>query len=186
MTRAHIQRWAHKTTLINTYGPSECSIVTTVAKPATMNTDSRNIGKACCGRVWIVDPNDAHPLLPMGALGELLIEGPTLSRGYLSMPTENEKSFVSRLRWHPTGDRLYRTSDLAALNHDAMIMFSARIDTQVKIRGQRVELGSFEAHISTEPSTICTISAPNPSRHIIEKGSNLFEQSCRSGCIDIP
>lgn len=151
MTRAHIQRWAHKTTLINTYGPSECSIVTTVAKPATMNTDSRNIGKACCGRVWIVDPNDAHRLLPMGALGELLIEGPTLSRGYLSMPTENEKSFVSRLRWHPTGDRLYRTGDLAALNHDATIMFSSRIDTQVKIRGQRVELGSVEAHISTEP-----------------------------------
>ena len=79
MTGAHIQRWAHKTTLINTYGPSECSIVTTVAKPATMNTDSWNIGKACCGRIWIVDLNDAHRLLPMGALGELLIEGQTLS-----------------------------------------------------------------------------------------------------------
>lgn len=119
----------------------------------TSTTDPANIGRAVGGLCWIVDDQDYNRLVPIGATGELLIEGPILARGYLNNPEKTAEVFVESPAWglkNHSGRprRLYKTGDLARYNSDGSIQFIGRKDTQVKLRGQRIELGEIEHHIS--------------------------------------
>ena len=78
---------------------------------------------------------------------QLLIEGPVVGRGYLNNPTKTAEVFVQNPTWAHVRDgetrRLYRTGDLAYINGEGCIIFVGRKDTQVKVRGQRMELGTY-------------------------------------------
>lgn len=152
MTAAHVKKWSNKVCLINTYGPAECSVVTTVAEPAITNTyrfDVTNIGRPCCGRILVVDPRNIARRLPVGAPGELLVQGIALARGYLNALDDEKRSFVEMPDLGQQKVRFYRTGDIVRVNEDATISFCARRDTQVKIRGQRVELADIEASLAS-------------------------------------
>lgn len=134
-------------------GPSECSVAAVGNPGLTSTTDPANIGRAVGGLCWIVDAQDYNRLVPIGAAGELLIEGPILARGYLDNPEKTAEVFVESPAWGPKNHsgqsrRLYKTGDLARYNSDGSIQFIGRKDTQVKLRGQRIELGEIEHHIS--------------------------------------
>jgi len=140
-------RWCNRVRLLNSYGPSEATITSCVG-PLGPLSKPFCIGRAHASRVWITTISNYNRLAPIGAVGELLIEGPTLSPGYLKDPEKTQATFVRNPSWLTgSGSRLYRTGDLARYNFDGTIDYIGRIDTQVKIHGQRIELSEIEYHV---------------------------------------
>ena len=129
--------------LINNYGPTENTVVTTcfVTNQAYLNIP---IGKPIANcQVYIL--SQSQQLQPMGVAGELCIAGDGLARGYLYRPDLTAEKFIPN-PWK-TGERMYRTGDLARWLPDGNIEFLGRIDQQVKIRGNRIELGEIETQL---------------------------------------
>ncbi|PKY02181.1 acetyl-CoA synthetase-like protein [Aspergillus campestris IBT 28561] len=152
LAHGDISKWSPHKRLINIYGPAECCVLATVQPTVTTASDPTNIGWPTGGACWIVDPADSDHLLPIGAVGELLIEGPILGRGYLGQPTRTAQSFVASPSWiqqfRPApASRLYRTGDLVRYGLDGSLHFVGRTDTQVKLRGQRIELTAVEYQV---------------------------------------
>ncbi|CAG8195497.1 unnamed protein product [Penicillium olsonii] len=153
-----IQRWksaAPHIQIVNMYGPAECTINSTVQGPIAFDSYPSNIGyPLSSATTWVVDPNNYHRLLPMGAVGELVVQGPIVGRGYLNRPEQTAASFVSPPGWlaqfKPVGssdERLYKTGDLVQYAADGSMHYKGRKDFQVKLRGQRLELGEVEAQL---------------------------------------
>jgi len=94
-------------------------------------------------------------IAPIGAIGELWLEGPTVGEGYLDDADRNARTFIENPPWllegtrdfHGRQGRLYRTGDLVCYQVDGSLEFVRRRDTQVKVRGQMVELGEVEYHV---------------------------------------
>lgn len=150
MSQTHVNIWEEKVHLMNSYGPAECSVVATV-QSSVVASNPANIGHATGCATWVVDCSDADRLAPLGAVGELLIEGATVGRGYLHDPERTAAAFIDtpswlqRFRSHANrGSRLYKTGDLVQYEPDGSLRYVGRKDHQVKIRGQRVELGEIE------------------------------------------
>ena len=153
LAKIDVETWAAHLQLINGYGPSECSIAATGNTHMTPDTNPANIGWPVGGLCWVVHAEDHDRLLPIGDVGELLIEGPILARGYLKNQAKTDEVFIERPAWGPRTNageirRLYKTGDLAKFNPDGSIHFVGRKDTQVKLRGLRIELGEIEYHIA--------------------------------------
>ncbi|MEO6903481.1 MAG: Pls/PosA family non-ribosomal peptide synthetase [Bacteroidia bacterium] len=132
--------------IINTYGPTEATVITTYAdyipnKKITIGRPIINYG------VYITDCNQR--LVPIGVPGELCIAGNGLANGYLNRrELTSEKFITSRFRIpNFTSQRLYRTGDLARYNNNGEIEFLGRIDSQVKLRGYRIELSEIESQL---------------------------------------
>ena len=145
------ETWADKVCLIEGYGPAECCIYSTAAVNVKPSDSPTNIGRATSGNCWIVDAQDHNQLASIGSVGELLVEAPTLARGYLNEPTKTAAVFIENPTWAtPTASaprRMYKTGDLVKYNPDGTLEFVGRKDTQVKLRGQRVELTLIEHHV---------------------------------------
>ncbi|KAJ5508771.1 hypothetical protein N7527_010914 [Penicillium freii] len=131
--------------LYNAYGPTECSILTTSTRAVA--GDPRNIGHVTCGRAWVTHPENPHVRMPLGAVGELLIEGPGLARGYYRNEPATLQSFVVNLPWATPGRRFYRTGDLVRANLDGSFTYLRRRDQQIKLRGVRIEVAEIEAKL---------------------------------------
>jgi acyl-CoA synthetase (AMP-forming)/AMP-acid ligase II len=153
MSAGHLSTWAGKLDLINAYGPSECSVVAAVKSHMSMNTAPTNIGHSI-DTCWIVDPSDHDILLPIGAIGELLIEGPTLARGYINNDAKTSESFIRNLKWAMNDRRMYKTGDLVryAPNDSGEIIYIGRKDNQAKLHGQRLELEEVEYYLNANPA----------------------------------
>ncbi len=134
-------RWAPGRRLENGYGPTECSV--TVVRTPVRAGEPVTIGVPVEGNhAWVLD--ESLDELPDGIAGELCIGGPSVTRGYLGSPELTAERFVE----HPRFGRLYRTGDLARRNAAGMLEYLGRTDSQVKIRGHRVELTAIEARLS--------------------------------------
>ncbi|OJZ79488.1 hypothetical protein ASPFODRAFT_213295, partial [Aspergillus luchuensis CBS 106.47] len=140
------------------YGSSECSVISAVAESVGPFSSPQLIGKMAGGVGWVVEPDNHHRLAPLGAIGELLVEGTILARGYLNDADKTAEAFIEPPIWfsefceryNQTSSRegrMYKTGDLVRYNADGSLVFVGRKDTQVKIRGQRVELSEVEHHI---------------------------------------
>ncbi|KAF6832121.1 peptide synthetase [Colletotrichum plurivorum] len=146
--------WSKTTSVIIAYGPSECTVGCTINNNVKVST---NIGKGTGGLTWIVDPDDHERLMPVGAVGELLIEGPVVGLGYLNDKAKTDEVFIEDPSWLLAGGgpargrhgRLYKTGDLVRYDPDGTgaIAFVGRKDQQVKLRGQRIELAEVEHHL---------------------------------------
>ncbi|HXP19120.1 MAG TPA: amino acid adenylation domain-containing protein, partial [Streptosporangiaceae bacterium] len=137
--------------LTNHYGPTETTIVMTAAsaEPGECQREAPPLGRPIRNvEAYVLDPN--MELAPIGVPGELYIGGACLGRGYVNRPG------LTAARWVPNpfgepGSVLYRTGDLIRMLPDGNLDFIARLDHQVKIRGNRVELGEIEAVLRTHP-----------------------------------
>ncbi|KQO31331.1 hypothetical protein ASF10_22090 [Flavobacterium sp. Leaf82] len=90
--------------------------------------------------------------VPVGVMGEILLAGPGVGRGYLNKKELTEKSFLKGpIEGLTAKERIYRTGDLAKLLPDGTMEFLGRIDTQVKVKGHRVELGEIELAFNDFP-----------------------------------
>lgn len=149
--------WGKLARIIIGYGPCECTIGCTVNGNSATGRDYISIGKGNGAAMWITDPNDHELLVPVGAVGELLVEGPIVGQGYLNDPEKTVAAFIEDPAWLVAGHkgypgrrgRLYKTGDLGKYDPDGSggIVFAGRKDTQVKLRGQRVELGEIESQL---------------------------------------
>lgn len=149
--------WGQDTRIIIGYGPCECTIGCTINSSAATGRDYISIGGGNGAVMWIADPKDHESLMPVGAVGELLVEGPIVGQGYLNDPDKTATSFINDPSWLVAGHngytgrrgRLYKTGDLGRYDPDGSggIVFVGRKDTQVKLRGQRVELGEIESQL---------------------------------------
>ncbi|KAH6618329.1 nonribosomal siderophore peptide synthase Sid2 [Chaetomium sp. MPI-SDFR-AT-0129] len=158
--------WAKR--IVIGYGPCECTIGCTINGDAAPpgGRDYLSIGGGNGAVMWVVDPEDHEVLMPWGAVGELLVEGPIVGEGYLGDGEKTERAFVKDPIWLKGGftstsgngeevsfpgrrGRLYKTGDLGRYDPDGSggIVFVGRKDTQVKLRGQRVELGEIESQL---------------------------------------
>ncbi|WP_432560182.1 amino acid adenylation domain-containing protein [Granulicoccus sp. GXG6511] len=131
--------------LINAYGPTECSDdVTHAVLWADTPVDVRvPIGRAIPGATLQVLGPDLTPV-PDGVVGELYVSGICVGPGYLGDPVKTATTFVARPDGAP-GERMYRTGDRVLRNPAGDLEFVERRDHQVKIAGQRIELGEVEA-----------------------------------------
>ncbi len=136
--------------LHNAYGPTECTIFTTTY---TMKEFEQNapIGKPLDNfRLYIVDKQLNR--LPVGAVGELWVSGPQVSRGYLNRPEKTAETYLTNpFTTDEKYSRVYRTGDIVRYLADGNIQFVGRRDGQVKIRGFRIELKEVEAVIREYP-----------------------------------
>ena len=136
--------------LDNLYGPTETAV--TALSHAASAADGGQI-TVPLGQVWpsraayVVDADGNEA--PVGGVGELCIGGSTLARGYLGRPGLTAERFVPD-RWGSPGGRLYRTGDLCRRRADGTVEFLGRQDRQVRLRGQRIELGEVEAALRAE------------------------------------
>lgn len=122
MSSAHLSTWVDKVQLMNAYGPSECIAISCINPRLTRGSERTNIGRGVGSAIWIVDPEGANRLAPIGAIGELVIETAAVSRGYLKDPGNTEASFPDHVRWRDdfqlsSQGQLYKTGDLGALQH---------------------------------------------------------------------
>ena len=144
--------------VINNYGPTEGTVVATSGVVAAHPNPSGapSIGKPIANvRAYIVDDR-LHPVA-VGAPGELLIGGAGVARGYLNRPALTDEKFIPDPFGDTPGARLYRTGDLARQRPDGEIEFLGRVDEQVQIHGNRIELGEISATLSRHPAVRSSI-----------------------------
>ena len=156
-TKAIIDKWHSVLDLIVCYGPAETTVYSSGAVPATALSDPADIGSPIGVLNWIADPTDHNKLVPIGCTGELLLEGPTVARGYLHNEKKTAAAFITDPTWAKHEDkpkRFYSTGDLVRYNEDGTIHFVGRKDTMMKVRGQRVEAGEIEHAIRSKLPTL--------------------------------
>ncbi len=133
--------------IVNGYGPTEntaascCYTIDTVVPNIPIG---KPIGNTTA---WIVD--EYMQLVPIGVIGELLVGGVGVARGYLNNAELTAKKFIDN-PFNP-GERIYKTGDLARWLPDGNIEFIGRADEQVKIAGYRIEPGEIEAVLQKHP-----------------------------------
>ncbi|GFF23645.1 non-ribosomal peptide synthase [Aspergillus udagawae] len=148
---SEINAWSPYMELMIGYGPAECGVTHLRYFTDSPNDPYNSVGHTTGGASWLVAPGDPKRLVPIGAVGELLLEGPFVGPGYLHNAAKTEECFIPQphyvksLRRSPS--RVYKTGDLMRYNVDGSLSFVGRIDSQVKIRGQRIELADVETHL---------------------------------------
>lgn len=139
-------------TLVNNYGPTECTVVATSAAVTTEKTDKLPaIGRAIDNtHVLILD--DKLQRVPAGTVGEIFVGGAGLAQGYLNDAQLTAQRFVKNPFADVPGERLYRSGDLGKYLPDGQISFHGRADEQVKINGFRIELNDVNSAVRRHPS----------------------------------
>jgi len=133
--------------VFNLYGPTEAAVDVSwyeYSPEEDYSSETVPIGVPVANtRLYILDET-MEPKVP-GAVGELYIAGIQVGKGYLNKPDLTSRAFISNPFGDKPGERMYRTGDLARWRHDGAIEYMGRNDHQVKIRGNRVEIGEIEA-----------------------------------------
>ncbi|WP_410870092.1 amino acid adenylation domain-containing protein [Nocardia sp. A7] len=174
-----VARWcggAGARTMINLYGPTEYTIWATGSEPLSA-TEPVTIGAPVRGAAALVLDDRLRPV-PVGVAGELYLAGTALARGYHARPALTAARFVANPFGRP-GECLYRTGDLVRWNRTytsarsdnlagpptgLALEYLGRTDFQVKVRGQRIELGEIDAVLSAIDGVdlAVTLGVPGP------------------------
>ena len=144
-----IDRWYGKLRLFQAYGPTECCVMCVVNEVRDHSSAPNEIGRGIIGNLVVI--SEAETIAPAGTAGELCIGGPNIARGYLNDDEKTAAAFRTDLpktfNLGNVTERFYRTGDLVKMRSDGIIEYLGRKDKQVKLRGQRFELGDVEHHL---------------------------------------
>jgi amino acid adenylation domain-containing protein len=148
LARALLERTA---ALWNMYGPTETTVWSTIAR--ITDADDIVVGQPIANtQVYVLGPGGE--VVPPGTVGELVIGGAGVARGYRGRPELTAEKFIANPFVPGSGGisgRIYRTGDLARQRGDGTLICLGRADAQVKVRGFRIELGEIEATLSRHP-----------------------------------
>ncbi|MFF3215470.1 amino acid adenylation domain-containing protein [Streptomyces sp. NPDC002886] len=165
-THVHRLHTLHPTlTITNGYGPAESmGFTTTHPIPVTDRpTPTVSIGRPLTNKHAYV--LDAHlGPTPPGVTGELYLTGDGIAHGYLAQPTTTATSFIPN-PYGPPGSRLYRTGDQARWDTHGNLHYTGRTDTQIKIRGFRVETTEIETVLTGHPAIAQATLSTHPDHH---------------------
>lgn len=150
--------------VFNNYGPTEATIDCLSEKCTSKRV---TIGKPINNmRCYILD--EEYKLQPIGVVGELCVSGNGIARGYINNPKATMEKFVEDPFFK--GERMYKTGDLAKWRADGSVEFLGRVDSQVKLRGFRIELSEIEwylrEHDSVEDAVVVVINAGKENEYI--------------------
>ena len=158
-TEDNIKTWSDKLQLILIWGPAETTIYATCTPPTTSDTTPARLGNTMGCRVWLCEPDNHDKLTPVGCVGEIVLEGALVSRGYLNDEAKTAASYIQDPAWAKTESscennprRMYKTGDMARYDPDGVLRYVSRKDNQVKLHGQRLELGEVEHRILSHSS----------------------------------
>ncbi|KAI3613362.1 hypothetical protein CBS9595_004195 [Malassezia furfur] len=161
LSQAVADEWSRGCTLVNIYGPAEATLsITMHTVPEGDPYKAHNIGYTFPTGLTVVVDRDGQ-IAPRGAIGELLLGGPQLARGYIGDDDKMRDKFVT----HPTLGRVYHTGDLARCLWDGQLEYLGRNDDQVKINGVRIELLEINAAAKTADDRVRdadTVALPGP------------------------
>ncbi|VEG45704.1 linear gramicidin synthetase subunit D [Mycolicibacterium flavescens] len=143
--RELVDRCAPGRRMVNAYGPTESTIWATCS-PLLSAGQPVSIGAPIPGVCAFVLDAGLNPA-PVGVGGELYLSGPALAHGYLRQTSLTASRFVACPFGAP-GQRMYRTGDLVRWGADGQLLYLGRADEQVKIRGNRIELGEIQAALA--------------------------------------
>jgi amino acid adenylation domain-containing protein len=136
--------------VVNNYGPTECTVVTTSSVLSPEAAGVPLIGRPITGTyVYLLDEHGKE--VPDGTMGEIFVGGNGVGNGYRNLPDLTLKSFLPDPFAGLDGARMYRTGDRGMRSPDGQIEFCGRADRQVKIRGHRIELDEISAVLSQHP-----------------------------------
>ncbi|MFC6010320.1 amino acid adenylation domain-containing protein [Nocardia lasii] len=136
-----LAKWQPGRRYLNGYGPTETTIISTYAELTAGQPIS--IGTPVPGTHALILDARLHPVAP-GVTGELYLTGEAMARGYRNQPITTASRFLAD-PWGPPGARMYRTGDLVRRGATGEIDYLGRVDTQLKVRGFRVEPGEIDA-----------------------------------------
>ena len=155
--------------LINTYGPTEATVLATAVEVTLPVLGPVAIGRELPGaRVLLLD--EALQQVGPGKQGEICLYGPQLAEGYLGEQDETAARFTP---WRDGDDaliRIYRTGDLGQYGGDGLLYFCGRMDRQLKVRGVRVEPAEIEAALADHPEVeqaVVTCAGSGPHAHLL-------------------
>ncbi|RKF59001.1 putative nonribosomal siderophore peptide synthase [Golovinomyces cichoracearum] len=132
-----LDKWSAFGCLYNAYGPTEATIGCTMNPRISSNDKPTNIGPAYVNvGTYVLKPDTELPTL-RGGIGELCVSGKLICKGYLNNAVLTSQKFPTLKK---SNERVYRTGDLVRILHDGSFMFLGRADSQVKLRGQRLEI----------------------------------------------
>ncbi|MFT8425361.1 D-alanine--poly(phosphoribitol) ligase subunit DltA [Lactobacillus sp. UCMA15818] len=134
-----------KASIYNTYGPTEATVAVSqvlINENVLERYPRLPIGVAKDDTELLIVDEDLHEL-PAGMSGELLIIGPSVSKGYLNNSEKTQQAFVDF-----KGKHAYRTGDLAEIDDEGQLLYHGRIDFQVKLHGFRIELEEVDHHLN--------------------------------------
>ncbi|MBV9787871.1 MAG: amino acid adenylation domain-containing protein, partial [Chloroflexi bacterium] len=144
-----MQRWADGRRFVNAYGPTETTVCATLGVCHPDETEI-TIGRALANtQVYVLDAT-LQPV-PVGVVGELYVAGVGLARGYLQRADLTAERFVPNPFVDQPGARLYRTGDRARYQADGRLVFVGRADSQLKLRGYRIEPEQIAAQLRQHP-----------------------------------
>ncbi|KAL7932548.1 hypothetical protein V8C35DRAFT_307390 [Trichoderma chlorosporum] len=164
-----IEIWNPHVKVYIAYGPTEAAIQSAGIKLdiGTIIVPSGLIGRPTGCNLWIVKEDNHNELVPKGEIGELVIDGNTLARGYLGDMVKTTAAFVN-MSIGPDTRRVFKTGDLVRQTESGDIVFVGRKDTQIKMQGQRFELAEIEARLTQvlpAGSKLCVDKVENPYFH---------------------
>ncbi|OSI54391.1 hypothetical protein BSZ15_22670 [Bradyrhizobium canariense] len=146
------RRWGGRPELVNAYGPTETTVtaITYAVPPGWRARTTVPLGRPFAGaRTYVLDR--LGRLAPLGVPGEIHIGGAHVGRGYLNRPELTAARFVPDPFVGSANARLYKTGDLGRWLQDGTIEYLGRSDSQVKVRGFRIELHEIEIHLAEQP-----------------------------------
>ncbi|MFI5716315.1 amino acid adenylation domain-containing protein [Nocardia sp. NPDC051750] len=132
----------------NLYGPTEAAVCITYHVSDDTDVETVPIGRPPGGAGVRVLDERLRPV-SFGTIGELYLTGVQLARGYLHEPARTARTFVADPAGH--GELMYRTGDLVRWGGNGELDYIGRTDSQVKLRGQRIELGDIESAVLRRP-----------------------------------
>ncbi|MEU7912307.1 amino acid adenylation domain-containing protein [Microbispora bryophytorum] len=142
-------RFGDAVRLVNTYGPTEAAVIATATDLGPTPYGRPPIGRPVgATTVHLLDAAGAP--VPKGVIGELVVGGAGVARGYLRRPALTAAAFVPD-PLGPPGSRRYRTGDRARWDQEGALEFLGRLDGQLKVRGFRIEPGEVEARLLDHP-----------------------------------
>jgi amino acid adenylation domain-containing protein len=153
MSPAHARRLMHAfpaLRLLNVYGPTEATVLITAHHLTAPPQAPIPLGKPIPNAMVYVLDARLRPV-PVGVPGEIFTGGAGVALGYLNQPERTAERFVPDPFSSSAGATMYRSGDLARWRADGTIDFLGRVDTQIKIRGVRIELGAIESALTDHP-----------------------------------
>ncbi|AQR78428.1 non-ribosomal peptide synthetase [Paenibacillus larvae] len=151
LVRSVQRKFGEHIEIINVYGPTECTVCTTTHKiSGYLPEDLANvpIGKPIDNyKIYIV--NEDHQLCPLNVPGEIYISTVGLAKGYLNQPEKTRQSFIPSP--FALNELIYKSGDIARLLKNGTVEYVGRRDSQIKIRGHRIEIGEIEDNFAKYP-----------------------------------